>query len=306
MEELKKKFWCHYIGNDGKTPKRRSIELTRFDSVIPFENTNVQTPIWCEIEDDEYNEGKHLYPLYVQISDRVALYINVVMSEVFKVEPAKKTEEEISAYVEELYNKWINPNMSEEGKKRQREHAERFGSEERDRKERFFETCRYYSHYTEYLTKKATWIKVSDIRAYEEAHHPALPVLIELRKKFQEEFEAKRQERKRKEEEERLAREEKERQEAIAEKERLDKEEVKFQNGESISGEDVVTLCKRHGINVHLRTIHNLQQVICEIDGKGNCSYYKQRGKRKPVLDGCYKTAEELYKKLNEEPDVRL
>lgn len=294
-----KKFWCHYIGNDGKTPKRRSIELTRFDDIIPFENTNVQTPIWCEIEDDEYDKGTHQYPLYVQISDKVALYINAIVDDVHNIGPAKKTDKEISELVEYLYNKWTTPDMSEERKAKEREFAENRGREEMARKERFFTSCEYYSNYTEYLTTMATWVKLSDIRAYEEAQHPALPKLIELREQFMAERKARDEERKRQAEEARLAEEEKARQEAIAEEKRLDAVETRFKDGKDISGSDVVDLCKRHGIEIHLRTIHNLREVIAEINGKRECTYYRQRGKRKPSLTGCYDVAEKLYNKLN-------
>lgn len=35
------------------------------------------------------------------------------------------------------------------------------------------------------------------------------------------------------------------------------------------------------------------------MNGKnGTCQYYRQRGKRRPQLDGCYKTARELYNYL--------
>ena len=75
----------------------------------------------------------------------------------------------------------------------------------------------------------------------------------------------------------------------------------KFRSGESISGEDVVELCRMCGIAIHLRTIHNLQQVIVNINGKGSCQYYRQpKGKRKPQLDGCYETAGKLYEHLQE------
>ena len=86
------------------------------------------------------------------------------------------------------------------------------------------------------------------------------------------------------------------------EQERLTQEAEKFNNGEHISGSDVVDLCRRYGIKVHLRTVHNLQQVIYDINHDGYCRYYRTRSKRRPVLDGCYKTAEELYEYLKNHP----
>lgn len=86
--------------------------------------------------------------------------------------------------------------------------------------------------------------------------------------------------------------------EEAKEQQRLTGEAEKCKNGEAIAGEDVVELCRRYGIKVHLRTVHNLQQVIVNINGKTQqCQYYKVNG-RTPVLDGCYKTARELYEYL--------
>ena len=59
-----KKFWCHYIGSDGNTPKRRNIELTDIHDVLPMvSNEGAKTPLWCEWDEDEKR-----YYLYVQLS----------------------------------------------------------------------------------------------------------------------------------------------------------------------------------------------------------------------------------------------
>ena len=53
---MKKKFWCHYIGNDGNTPKRRSIELTNLAVLVPVigDNEHCATPLWYETEVSRY------------------------------------------------------------------------------------------------------------------------------------------------------------------------------------------------------------------------------------------------------------
>ena len=80
------------------------------------------------------------------------------------------------------------------------------------------------------------------------------------------------------------------------EQERLTGEAKKFKDGAFIKGEDVVELCRRYGIKVHLRTVHNLQQVVNTICGKSpSLDYHYQRGTRTPKFDGCYKAAKELY-----------
>ena len=46
-----KKFWCHYIGNDGNTPKRRSIELTDIHELLPsISNEGAKTPCGLSVK----------------------------------------------------------------------------------------------------------------------------------------------------------------------------------------------------------------------------------------------------------------
>lgn len=63
-----------------------------------------------------------------------------------------------------------------------------------------------------------------------------------------------------------------------------------------ISGWGVVQLCDREGIKIHLRTRHNLLEVVTTFE-KSSVNYIKQ-GKRLPSLDGCFKTFHELKAKL--------
>jgi hypothetical protein len=146
----------------------------------------------------------------------------------------------------------------------------------------------------------APHVPAATIKAYEEIYSPILPVLQEIRRLSLE----RRDEQRRQEAEEKRKREEelrkREAEDAAKEQERLTQEAEKFKNGEAIAGSDVVDLCRRYGIAIHLRTVHNLQQVIYVINGKDEtCQYYRQpKGKRRPQLDGCYKTAGELYQYL--------
>ena len=155
--------------------------------------------------------------------------------------------------------------------------------------------------YDNYLLAGGTWITASTIKAYEEVKSPILSGLKEIRaialeRREEEDRQERERIRKEREEEERKKSEEEAR-----ERERLTQEAEKFKNGESISGSDVVDLCRRHNIAIHLRTVHNLQQVIAVINGKnGTCQYYRTKGRRRPQLDGCYKTAEELYNYLQD------
>lgn len=273
-----KKFWCHYAGGDGNTPKRRSIELTELGSLMPFvgEVQLCPTPLWYEKDGDWYY-------LYAQLDDKVAVRIPSSALLYKRVEMVNMTDEEICE------------NWNEE---RTDEEAERIVKLEKNRRDRdrdlIARSVRMLKDYDCYLLTSATWITEYTIRAYEEVQSPILSTLKALRK----EFTARREEEDRKrEEEKRKRREEEKRKEAekkSKEYERITKEAEKFKSGEFISGYDVVELCRRYGIGIHLRTVHNLQQVVVEINGKEEqCSY--RRKERKPVLDGCYTAARKLY-----------
>lgn len=294
-----KKFWCHYIGNDGNTPKRRSIELTDIHDLLPnIGNENAKTPIWYEREEDDYNQV-HYY-LYVQLSEKVAVFARHGILSKYDVERLLWTDESIETRNKERMNKFFieYPKLSEERKEEERKSCERSISEDKQMRDRYLRRITAYLDYDNLLLSGELWICSATIRAYEEVQSPILSGLKEIRAMGLERREE--EERQRKEaavkarEEEARKRAEEERQE----QERLTQEAEKFKNGESIAGCDVVDLCRRYGIAIHLRTVHNLQQVIATINGKGSCQYYRTRGKRRPQLDGCYKTATELYNYL--------
>lgn len=277
-----KKFWCHYVGSDGNTPKRRSIELTNLESLMPCvgDTQHCPTPLW-------YEKIEQHYHLYAQLSDKVAVEMvgNALHEDFAKL--MNRTDGEIDAYWkarQEDEDDWV-------GEEAAKVHA-KSDKEERDKyKALFLEKTLPLRDYDTYLLTSALWITNSTLRAYEEVKSPILSTLQSLRKAFvaqREEEDRKHKERKRK-----MCEEEK-RKEA-EEYDRLTKEAEKFKAGESISGCDMVELCRRYDICVHLRTVHNLQRVIVSINGKdGTCRYYRSKG-RKPVLDGCYLTASKLY-----------
>ena len=293
-----KKFWCHYIGSDGNTPKRRNIELTDISQLLPnISNDGVKTPLWYE-HDGEY------YILYAQLSDKVAVMIrnSHTLHDRMLKEYLLKSDEDIDREYEER----MAHIYSEESLKYTHMTEERIAEckaawrQSYDDRKKYrdarFADLRRFQDYDEYLLTGSVWISIATIRAYEEALSPYLPVLQELRRQALEQRE---KEAKAEAERRRQAIEEEARKKAEAEaqeQERLTQEAEKFKQGESISGSDVVDLCRRHGIAIHLRTVHNLQQVIANINGKNStCQYYRQRGKRIPSLDGCYKTARQLY-----------
>lgn len=299
---MTKKFWCHYIGSDGNTPKRRNIELTDISELLPnVSNEGVKTPLWFEREEEDYGYRIYThYHLYVQLSDKVATMVDSISDQL--VERMVKTDEDIKAQGEKWMKDFLerNPNASEEYRNREAKWNEESMEGAKKDRDNLLQRLALFLDYDTVLLSGDAWIMASAIKAYEEVQSPYLPVIQELRRQAMAERERREQERK---EERRKAAEEEARKKAEAEQkeqERLTQEAEKFKQGESISGEDVVDLCRRYGIAIHLRTVHNLQQVIYVINGKtGTCQYYRQsKGKRRPQLDGCYKTAGELYQYL--------
>ena len=298
-----KKFWCHYIGSDGNTPKRRNIELTDIHELLPLvSNDGAETPLWYEYEDG-------CYLLYAQLSDNVAVLIRTshTISPRMLEEYLLKTDEEIDReYDEQMAVTYspesmrYHPMTPEKVAECKASWRESFNRRKQYRDERYAD-LRRYQDYPNYLLDSGSWVSAAALRAFQEVGSGYYPLLEIQRNEMLAERERKNQERR---EKDRQRAEEEARKKAEAEakeQERLTQEAEKFKQGESISGEDVVELCRRYGIAVHLRTVHNLQQVIADINGKNDtCQYYRQRGKRCPQLDGCYKTARELYNFLQE------
>ena len=293
-----KKFWCHYIGSDGNTPKRRNIELKNLADLIPAigDNENCETPLWY----DKYDE-KHI-EIFAQLSDKVAvstLVMGTVRNEA--VQLMQMTDDDIMAEAQRRLKEHLelHTEYTTEQVEREREYfTTKWVEGSKDNRDRELARLLPYKNYTGMLLD-GLWVSGATLRAYQEVGSGYYPLLEIQRKEALAERERKEQERR---EKDRQRAEEEARQKAEAEakeQERLTQEAEKFRQGESIAGEDVVELCRRYGISVHLRTVHNLQQVIANINGKNlTCQYYRSRGKRRPVLDGCYKTAEELYQYL--------
>ena len=257
-----KKFWCHYLGRDGNTPVRRNMELMPIGEIIPQLQGVGSTPLWYLCEvEQEFSYSYKYYRLYAQLSDTVAVYLLTALND-------------------------VNLGYINEGK---------------PEGEFYMERLNWMANYDDTLLSGKAWISSAAIKAFAEAGSPYLPVLEVMRQEALAEREAEEQRRRLEELHERQEEERKRKEEEAKERQRVISEGDKFRDGEMISGSDVVELCRMCGIAIHLRTIHNLQQVIVKINGKGSCQYYRQpRGKRKPQLDGCYDVAEKLYNHLQE------
>lgn len=284
-----KKFRCYYIGCDGNTPVCRKLLLTRLDKLIPAigDNEHCETPLWYQ------KDGEDAI-LYAQLSDEVALITTgyCILSP-FVIEQMTTTDADIDARIEEHVREDANdPNhhYTQEQLCNVRKRYEEIFDDDKRKRDEELSRMHLLQNYTKLLLDGA-WITDTALRAYEEVGSPYLPVLQELRRQRLEQRkqeEAERKERQRKQEEE----EQRKKAEAEAkEQQRLTGEAEKFKRGEKIKGEDVVELCRRYGIKVHLRTIHNLQQVVYMIDTQSAMLYSGCKAK----LTGSFKACDELY-----------
>lgn len=299
-----RKFWCHYIGGDGNTPKRRSIELNPIGELVPALDGVGTTPLWYEREEEQsYSRTYVYYWLYAQLSDKVAVTVQHRISDA-DLDMLRQTDEDIEQRGNNLWAKDIERATTDEGRKRLIENREGWKESGIGRRDRYMQRLTLLCSFDELLLSGDHWISNACLRAFTEAESPYHPVLQALREQKLAEREARERERE-KERKQRLEEEAKKKvEEDRKERERLMEEATKFRDGKSISGCDVVELCRRCSIDIHLRTVHNLQQVIANINGKeGTCQYYRQHGKRRPQLDGCYEVAGKLYHHLQEHYD---
>lgn len=299
-----KKFWCHYIGNDGNTPKRRSMELKPIGELVPELAGVGTTPLWFEREVEErYSYTYVHYNLYAQLSNTVAVTVQRRISD-NELEFIRQTDADIEARCNKAWTKDIENAKTEEGRKRLMENRDGMKQTEKQRRDQCMGNLKLLCSFDELLLSGNHWVSNACLRAFTEAQSPYFPVLQIIREEKKAERLAKEERRKEEQKQREIEAEKKRQQEEAEERERVIAEGAKFRDGESISGSDVVELCRMCGINIHLRTVHNLQQVIYVINGKGSCQYYRQpKGKRKPQLDGCYDTAGKLYKHLQDHYD---
>lgn len=302
--KTEKKFWCHYIGSDGNTPKRRSMELKPISELVPELQGVGTTPLWYEREvDQSYSTTYVYYHLYAQLSDTVAVTVQHRISE-HDLEMLRQTDADIEARCNKVWAKDIGNAKTEEGRKRLTENRDGMKQTEKNQRDLYMQRMKMLCSFDEAMVSGNYWVSNACLRAFTEAQSPYYPVLQVIREEKLAERRAEEERREQERKQREIEAEKKRQEEEAREHERLMGEAEKFRSGESISGSDVVELCRMCGIAIHLRTIHNLQQVIVNINGKGNCRYYRQpKGKRKPQLDGCYDTAGKLYKHLQDHYD---
>lgn len=173
-----KKFWCHYIGSDGNTPKRRNIELTDIHDLLPLvSNEGAETPLWYEREDD-------YYILYAQLSDKVAVMIPTMhtISTRMMEEYLLKTDEEIDREYDEQMAVTYSPESMRYHPMTQEKVAqckaswrESFDHIKQYRDERYAE-LRLMQDYANYLLE-GRWVNAATILAFKEVGSGYYPLL---------------------------------------------------------------------------------------------------------------------------------
>ena len=203
-----KKFWCHYIGSDGNTTKRRNIELTDIHELLPLvSNDDAETPLWYEYEDG-------YYLLYAQLSDNVAVLIPTMHTITPRMmeEYLLKTDEEIDReYDEQMAVTYspesmrYHPMTPEKVAECKASWRERFDSRKRYRDERYAD-LRRYQDYPNYLLDSGSWVSAATIRAFKEVGSGYYPLLeiqrSELMAQREAEAKAEREARRQRDEEE--------------------------------------------------------------------------------------------------------
>lgn len=202
-----KKFWCHYIGNDGNTPKRRSIELTDIHELLPnVSNDGAKTPLWYEKKEDDYRQV--YYELYAQLSDTVAVNIIHMNLRPYAVERLLQSDEDIVSRHEKRLENFLAeyPKLSEERKKQDRENCEHQIAADKHERDRNMIRLKALLDYSNLLLTGTIWVCSATVRAYKEAGSGYYPLLEILRNENLAERE--REEQERREEDRRRAEEE--------------------------------------------------------------------------------------------------
>jgi hypothetical protein len=72
------------------------------------------------------------------------------------------------------------------------------------------------------------------------------------------------------------------------EEERLKQVKQQFRNNEYIDAGDFLTLCKKEGLDIHIRTKGIFNKSVNQVNISGSIIYRSQKGKH-PNFDGCFK-----------------
>lgn len=263
----KRKFRCFYIGRDGNTPVSRVLEVERLQHPAFTENG---VTAWMYLEDCD---GRKYAKLFAQLTDDICFWMNTTgldsgdTAYITGEMPAPtETQRPMYEFMEKRILTDTLPRIA------QRMNRTRLLAGELYPNRGIIAAFAAAGMNTE---AKQLAAQREAIIAQREAEDQA-------RRAAAEEAERKRKE----EEAAEIARQ-------IAE------EEKSLRTKGTISGWGVVQLCDREGISIHLRTRHNLLEVVKEFINSGHSARYNAiPGKRAPRLDGCFDTLDLLKQKL--------
>lgn len=261
-----KKFRCHYI-NDNDRAVSRVLTLERLNHPAL---TAANVTAWGERFDDGVNRFDFL-AVYIQLTDTICYKPNTTVTECPAIELIDGTIDYPSEESREIFHEVNINNVN-----------------------RFFE---HVAALPVRMMAGEFYPNMAVINAYQAAGmSQEADRLSATRARIIADREA--EEKKRREAAEERERKEKEAEAAEIARQIAEEEEILRTSGE-ISGWGVVQLCDREGISIHLRTRHNLLEVVNKFVNHGNSINYKLiQGKRAPRLDGCFETLDRLKEKL--------
>lgn len=261
-----KKFRCHYI-NDNDRAVSRVLTLERLNHPAL---TAANVTAWGERFDDGVNRFDFL-AVYIQLTDTICYKPNTTVTECPAIELIDGTIDYPSEESREIFHEVDINNVN-----------------------RFFE---HVAALPVRMMAGEFYPNMAVINAYQVAGmSQEADRLSATRARIIADREA--EEKKRRKAAEERERKEKEAEAAEIARQIAEEEESLRTSGE-ISGWGVVQLCDREGISIHLRTRHNLLEVVNKFVNHGNSINYKPiQGKRAPRLDGCFETLDRLKEKL--------
>ena len=148
-------------------------------------------------------------------------------------------------------------------------------------KNRLIDFRRRWTDHVKQQAAEGRYIRLLEIRVFEELGEDTAP-LRQAREAMLKKRDAENEARRRRDEEAAQRKEQEERQ-------RLDECKRRFLTGGTITGDEFISIAKRDGFAIHIRTAGTLRKRIAELNRNRAIWYYRLRGKAAPDVTGCRK-----------------
>lgn len=148
-------------------------------------------------------------------------------------------------------------------------------------KNRLIDFRRRWTDHVKQQAAEGQYIRLLEIRVFEELGEETTP-LRQAREAMLKKRDAENEARRRHDKEAAQRKEQEERQ-------RLDECKCRFLTGGTITGEEFISIAKRDGFAIHIRTAGTLRKRIAELNRNRAIWYYRLRGKAAPDVTGCRK-----------------